>query len=76
MTPARMKCDHHRAPIYFSESIRSPKGFWGWSCTSMEDYDMGRCPAAGPGVLAGDRVDRRYVAGAPCGTEVAADESG
>ncbi|XP_034255379.1 pancreatic lipase-related protein 2-like [Thrips palmi] len=54
----RMKCDHHRAPIYFAESIRSPVGFWGWNCTSIEDYDMGRCPATGPGALAGDGVDR------------------
>lgn len=53
-----LQCDHHRAPTYFAESIRSAEGFWGWRCTSIEDYDMGRCPASGPGALAGDGVDR------------------
>ncbi|KAK3909134.1 Pancreatic lipase-related protein 2 [Frankliniella fusca] len=55
----RFKCDHHRAPVYFAESIRSESGFWGWACSSISDYEMGRCPARGTAVLAGEWVDRR-----------------
>ncbi|XP_026280779.1 pancreatic lipase-related protein 2 [Frankliniella occidentalis] len=55
----RFKCDHHRAPMYFAESIRSESGFWGWSCSSISDYEMGRCPARGAAVLAGQWLDRR-----------------
>lgn len=56
---AEFKCDHHRAPTYFSESILSTVGFWGWPCASVEDDQMGRCPARGDGVLAGAWADRR-----------------
>ncbi|KAJ1519396.1 hypothetical protein ONE63_004688 [Megalurothrips usitatus] len=56
---AEFKCDHHRAPTYFSESILSTVGFWGWPCASVEDDQMGRCPANGDGVLAGAWADRR-----------------
>lgn len=37
-------CSHHRAPDYFSESIKSDRGFWGWSCTSYINYLLGFCP--------------------------------
>ncbi|KAF5278398.1 hypothetical protein FQA39_LY05887 [Lamprigera yunnana] len=38
-----LACSHHRATVYFAESINSPIGFWGWSCPSYWDYLFGRC---------------------------------
>lgn len=37
-------CSHHRAPDYFTESIKSERGFWGWSCSSYINYLLGFCP--------------------------------
>lgn len=37
-------CSHHRAPDYFSESIQSNRGFYGWPCSSYINYLLGFCP--------------------------------
>lgn len=37
-------CSHQRAPHYYLESIRSPRGFWGWSCSSYIAYLLAMCP--------------------------------
>lgn len=47
-------CSHHRAPDYYSESIRSYKGFWGWACTSYINYLLGMCPKTNFLVVAGE----------------------
>lgn len=47
-------CSHHRAPDYFSESIRSFKGFWGYECASYINYLFGLCPPSSFLVLAGE----------------------
>ncbi|XP_076245944.1 uncharacterized protein LOC143186258 [Calliopsis andreniformis] len=52
------KCDHHRAVMYFAESINSDVGFWGWQCRGFFYYVLGMCPQRPPAVLAGDKVDR------------------
>ncbi|KAE8752585.1 hypothetical protein FOCC_FOCC000707, partial [Frankliniella occidentalis] len=36
-------CDHARAPAYFAESIASPQGFWGFSCSSIISFYTGLC---------------------------------
>lgn len=50
-------CDHHRAAMYFAESINSQLGFWGWPCSGFFAYLIGLCPPRFPAVLAGDPVD-------------------
>lgn len=52
-------CDHHRAVMYFAESINSDVGFWGWRCGGFGSYLLGLCPPRYPAVLAGDKVDRK-----------------
>lgn len=47
-------CSHHRAPDYFSESIRSFRGFWGWPCGSYISYLLGLCPHSPDLVVAGE----------------------
>lgn len=48
-------CSHNRAPMYFMESVRSYKGFWGWSCNSYISYLLGFCPKTTTNlVLAGE----------------------
>lgn len=48
-------CSHNRAPMYFMESIRSYKGFWGWSCSSYISYLLGFCPKVSTNlVIAGE----------------------
>lgn len=47
-------CSHHRAPDYFSESIRSYRGFWGWPCKSYINYLLGLCPHTDELVVAGE----------------------
>lgn len=42
--PDPVACSHHRAPDYFSESIQSSKGFYGWPCASYISYLLGFCP--------------------------------
>ncbi|CAO1423506.1 unnamed protein product [Diamesa serratosioi] len=37
-------CSHHRAPLYFMESIQSEIGFWGWRCQSYLYYLLSLCP--------------------------------
>lgn len=37
------QCSHHRAPVYYAESIRSAVGFWGWQCQSYIYYLFGIC---------------------------------
>nr|XP_023024633.1 inactive pancreatic lipase-related protein 1-like [Leptinotarsa decemlineata] len=51
-------CNHHRAPLYFAESINTDKGFWGWPCPSYFDYLLGRCPPHDPQIIMGDLVKR------------------
>lgn len=51
-------CNHHRAALYFAESINSEVGFWGWPCRGFLTYLLGLCPPRFPAVLAGDRVNR------------------
>lgn len=52
-------CDHHRSLMYFSESIRSKVGFWGWPCTGMVAYLKNNCPPRGEAVLMGDNVPQK-----------------
>ncbi|XP_043262552.1 uncharacterized protein LOC122403232 [Colletes gigas] len=52
-------CDHHRAVMYFAESINTKVGFWGWRCGGFVPYLLGLCPPRYPAVLAGDKVDER-----------------
>lgn len=49
-------CSHHRAPDYYAESIRSFRGFWGWTCRSYINYLLGLCP----------KSDQLFVAGEDC----------
>ncbi|XP_072380345.1 uncharacterized protein [Diabrotica undecimpunctata] len=49
-------CNHHRAPLYYAESINTKKGFFGWPCSSYFDYLMGRCPPVDPQILMGEYV--------------------
>ncbi|XP_015116438.1 uncharacterized protein LOC107040733 [Diachasma alloeum] len=53
-------CNHHRAAVYYAESINSPVGFWGWPCPGFLAYLLGLCPPRGPAVRAGDPVDENY----------------
>ncbi|XP_046737197.1 lipase member H [Diprion similis] len=53
-------CNHHRAAIYFAESINSEVGFWGWPCPGLLSYLLGLCPPRFPAVLAGDRCNTQY----------------
>uniref|UniRef100_A0A1B6KRY5 Lipase domain-containing protein n=1 Tax=Graphocephala atropunctata TaxID=36148 RepID=A0A1B6KRY5_9HEMI len=36
-------CDHHRAPEYFAESIRTKVGFFGWQCEGYLNFITGEC---------------------------------
>lgn len=47
-------CSHHRAPDYFSESITSLRGFWGWPCNSYISYLLGFCRRTNNLVIAGE----------------------
>ncbi|XP_060654091.1 phospholipase A1 member A [Drosophila nasuta] len=49
-------CSHQRATAYYLESIRSPKGFWGWSCSGYISYLLGMCPATNYLLEAGDNT--------------------
>ncbi|KAL1490867.1 hypothetical protein ABEB36_011552 [Hypothenemus hampei] len=51
-------CNHHRAPIYYAESISSPKGFWGCRCPNFLEYLKGHCPLNEIQVLLGEKVNR------------------
>ncbi|XP_012251299.2 lipase member H [Athalia rosae] len=53
-------CNHHRAAVYFAESINSDIGFWGWPCPGLLSYLLGLCPPRFPAVLAGDRCNFQY----------------
>lgn len=54
-----INCDHHMAPTYFGESIRSETGFWSWPCPSVFDYFSGKCPRQGDHELMGECVNHR-----------------
>ncbi|XP_050310460.1 lipase member H-like [Anthonomus grandis grandis] len=57
--PEFFSCNHHRAPLYYAESINSDAGFWGWKCPSYFDYLGGRCPPSVSNelyVLAGEKL--------------------
>ncbi|XP_032583719.1 phospholipase A1 member A [Drosophila sechellia] len=49
-------CSHQRAPAYFLESIRSPKGFWGWACSGYISYLLGMCPPTNFLLEAGENI--------------------
>lgn len=49
-------CSHQRATAYYLESIRSPKGFWGWACSSYIAFLLGMCPPTNYLLEAGDNV--------------------
>ncbi|KAH8276694.1 hypothetical protein KR018_005119, partial [Drosophila ironensis] len=49
-------CSHQRAPAYFVESIRSPKGFWGWACSGYISYLLGMCPPTNFLMEAGENI--------------------
>uniref|UniRef100_A0A0A1XTJ9 Pancreatic lipase-related protein 2 n=1 Tax=Zeugodacus cucurbitae TaxID=28588 RepID=A0A0A1XTJ9_ZEUCU len=49
-------CSHQRAVDYFSESIRSRKGFWGWACSSYISYLLGMCPPTNYLLEAGEDI--------------------
>lgn len=51
-------CNHHRAPLYFAESINTPRGFWGWPCPNYLQYLLGRCPPIDPQILMGELVNQ------------------
>jgi pancreatic lipase-related protein 2 len=51
-------CNHHRAPIYFAESVTTQKGFWGWPCPSYTEYLLGRCPPKEPQIIMGEHVNK------------------
>ncbi|XP_015838834.2 lipase member H-A [Tribolium castaneum] len=51
-------CNHHRAPLYFAESITTQMGFWGWPCPSYTEYLIGRCPPKEPQIIMGEFVNR------------------
>lgn len=51
-------CNHHRAPIYFAESINTQKGFYGWPCPSYASYVLGRCPPKEPQIIMGEHVSK------------------
>lgn len=51
-------CNHHRAPIYFAESITSDLGFWGWPCRNYFMYLIGQCPPKEPQILLGEHVNK------------------
>uniref|UniRef100_A0A0A9ZA00 Lipase member H-A n=1 Tax=Lygus hesperus TaxID=30085 RepID=A0A0A9ZA00_LYGHE len=52
----RSGCDHHRAAIYFAESINSKQGFWGVRCSGLFSVMMDRCPDQPPYQEMGDPV--------------------
>lgn len=47
-------CSHHRAADYFTESIQSDRGFWGWPCNSYINYLLGMCPRSNELHLGGE----------------------
>lgn len=49
-------CSHQRAMAYYLESIRSPKGFWGWACSGYIPYLLGMCPPTNYLLEAGDNI--------------------
>ncbi|XP_030755422.1 pancreatic triacylglycerol lipase-like isoform X3 [Sitophilus oryzae] len=51
-------CNHHRAPLYYAESINTNMGFWGWQCPSFYVYLFGRCPPNEIQVLLGENIDK------------------
>lgn len=50
-------CNHHRAPLYFAESINTETGFWGWPCPSYFVSIFGRCPPTEPQIIMGEHVN-------------------
>lgn len=54
-------CNHHRAPLYFAESINTKSGFWGWPCPTYGEYLFGRCPPKEPQIIMGEHVSRSSV---------------
>ncbi|XP_058980678.1 pancreatic lipase-related protein 2 [Musca domestica] len=51
-------CSHHRAIDYYLESIRTTKGFWGWSCSSYLSYLLGMCPQTNYLLEAGENAKK------------------
>lgn len=50
-------CNHHRAPLYFAESINTKVGFFGWPCASYTNYFIGNCPIKDPQIIMGEHVN-------------------
>lgn len=44
-----LSCSHSRAHDYFIESINSPCNFYAHLCSSLEDFDNGRCMGCSAG---------------------------
>ncbi|CAG9864880.1 unnamed protein product [Phyllotreta striolata] len=51
-------CNHHRAPLYFAETINTEKHFYAWPCPTYFDYLLGRCPPGEPQIIMGEYVRR------------------
>ncbi|XP_018564368.1 uncharacterized protein LOC108905824 [Anoplophora glabripennis] len=49
-------CNHHRAPLYYAESVNTEKGFFGWPCPSYLQYLLGRCPPKDPQIMIGEFI--------------------
>ncbi|VVC37136.1 Hypothetical protein CINCED_3A001901 [Cinara cedri] len=54
-----INCNHHMAPVYFAESVRSKVGFWAWPCSSLYDYLIRKCPPRGDHQLMGEFVNEK-----------------
>ena len=55
--PDPVGCSHNRAPMYFTESIQTPTGFYAWPCRSYIMYLLNMCPASKTNlVVAGEDV--------------------
>ncbi|KAJ8966503.1 hypothetical protein NQ317_019648 [Molorchus minor] len=51
-------CNHHRAALYYAESINTAKGFWGWPCPAFFQYLLGRCPIHDPQIIMGEYINK------------------
>ncbi|KAK9507401.1 hypothetical protein O3M35_007264 [Rhynocoris fuscipes] len=53
----KYNCYHSRAVEYFSESINSKVGFWGWRCKSFMEFVENKCKMKKPLKLMGAHCD-------------------
>lgn len=54
---ASIECSHERAPWYFSESINSAVGFWGWHCDNLFQEVFNKCRMIPPFYEMGEHVN-------------------